>query len=230
MDFTAYFRYNLQQNDTQKRRKIFNRRENYADRFSCRDERKGHVSRICQRSIILWSEYLYGVHWRTTEYKKKKDWGIKNWRWNEINERTWNGNVCCSCTIYHQSCEHDETWDIWVSSGIFGSWSRTYQSYGKSYIGPASRFSCWSWCWQRNRSYHRRIKSGHVSGYAGSYRTGDNGRKRKRDRVWVWRTKKNLWWCKISREIKSLLRYLSCERQRLRSVWRRIWKCHWPVW
>lgn len=72
MDFTAYFRYNLQQNDTQKRRKIFNRRENYADRFSCRDERKGHVSRICQRSIILWSEYLYGVHWRTTEYKKKK--------------------------------------------------------------------------------------------------------------------------------------------------------------
>ena len=33
MDFTAYFRYNLQQNDTQKRRKIFNRRENYADRF-----------------------------------------------------------------------------------------------------------------------------------------------------------------------------------------------------
>ena len=40
MDFTAYFRYNLQQNDTQKRRKIFNRRENYADRFSCRDERK----------------------------------------------------------------------------------------------------------------------------------------------------------------------------------------------
>ena len=34
---------------------------------------KGHVSRICQRSIILWSEYFYGVHWRTTEYKKKKD-------------------------------------------------------------------------------------------------------------------------------------------------------------
>ena len=26
-----------------------------------------------KRSIILWSEYLYGVHWRTTEYKKKKD-------------------------------------------------------------------------------------------------------------------------------------------------------------
>lgn len=72
MDFTAYFRYNLQQNDTQKRRKIFNRRENYADRFSCRDERKGHVSRICQRSIILWSEYLYGVHWCTTESRRKK--------------------------------------------------------------------------------------------------------------------------------------------------------------
>ena len=74
MDFTAYFRYNLQQNDTHKKEeKFLNRRENYADRFSCRDERKGHVSRICQRSIILWSEYLYGVHWRTTEYKKKKD-------------------------------------------------------------------------------------------------------------------------------------------------------------
>ena len=34
-----------------------------------------------------------------------------------------------------------------------------------------------------SHSYHRRIKSGHVSGYAGSYRTGDNGRKRKRDRA-----------------------------------------------
>ena len=34
---------------------------------------------------------------------------IEELRWNEINERTWNGNVCCSCTIYHQSCEYDET-------------------------------------------------------------------------------------------------------------------------
>ena len=75
MDLLAYFRYNLQQNDTQKEENL-----NYEGKLmligsSCRSERKGHVSRICQRSIIYGANtfMVYTVHHRIQEEKRLRN-------------------------------------------------------------------------------------------------------------------------------------------------------------